>query len=211
MCEILKYLHGLTPPVVHRDFTPDNLILQPSGKLKLIDFSVAQKRKDKSATAGCAGKHAYTPPEQFRGEAEPQSDIYALGATMYFLATGVDPTPISESQLPESAGAIDGARLALGDVIAHATKLSVAQRYESVEWLLNDLKGSSSLAGDGQPVERVLSKLAKCAESTAAKAELAGETISLSAAYKTSTAKIKVDCSSRRAYHGTPVRRRLDR
>jgi tRNA A-37 threonylcarbamoyl transferase component Bud32 len=211
MCEILKYLHGLTPPVVHRDFTPDNLILQPNGKLKLIDFSVAQKRKDKSATADCAGKHAYTPPEQFRGEAEPQSDIYALGATMYFLATGVEPTPISESQLPEGAGAIDGARLALSNVIAHATKLSVAERYESVEWLLNDLKGSAPLAADDQPVERVLSKLAKCAESTAGQAELAGETISLSAAYKTSTDRIKLDCNSRRAYSGTPVRRRLDR
>jgi tRNA A-37 threonylcarbamoyl transferase component Bud32 len=212
MCEILRYLHGQTPPVVHRDFTPDNIILQPNGKLKLIDFSVAQKRKDKSATADCAGKHAYTPPEQFRGEAEPQSDIYALGATMYFLATGSDPTPISESQLPDVDGAADSTRLALSKVIAHATKLSVTERYESIEWLLNDLKGSSTLVGDNESVGRVLSKLAECTESLeTAAVEPSGQKICLSGTYRSSTANVKLYCGSRRTYLGTPVRRHIDR
>lgn len=135
MCDILRYLHSQEPPVVHRDFTPDNLIVQPDGQLKLIDFSVAQRKKDK-ALGDCAGKHSYTPPEQFRGEACPQSDIYALGATMYFLATGKDPVPITTSELPVVT--MPGNKH-LSKIIRNATQLDLTQRYESADWLLVDL------------------------------------------------------------------------
>ncbi|MBA4078746.1 MAG: hypothetical protein C0508_27205, partial [Cyanobacteria bacterium PR.023] len=97
MCHILEYLHGLSPPVVHRDFTPDNLILRSDGKLKLIDFNVAQQVEE-TTTGTIVGKHAYLPPEQFRGETVSQSDLYALGATLFFLLAGVDPEPISVSK-----------------------------------------------------------------------------------------------------------------
>ncbi len=94
MCTILTYLHGLSPPLVHRDFTPDNLILNKDGTLKLIDFNVAQQ-VEYATTGTVVGKQAYLPPEQFRGQAVPASDLYAFGATLYFLAGGKDPTPIS--------------------------------------------------------------------------------------------------------------------
>ena len=45
MCDVLEYLHSLSPAVVHRDFTPDNLILDSSGRLVLIDFNVAQQKQ----------------------------------------------------------------------------------------------------------------------------------------------------------------------
>lgn len=48
MAQILLYLHNLNPPVIHRDFTPDNLILKPDGAVKLIDFSVAMEIKTTS-------------------------------------------------------------------------------------------------------------------------------------------------------------------
>jgi tRNA A-37 threonylcarbamoyl transferase component Bud32 len=92
MCEILKYLHSNS--IIHRDFTPDNLILTREGILKLIDFNVAQSTQV-GATGTIAGKHAYLPPEQFRGKATPQSDIYAFGATLHFLLVGSDPEAIS--------------------------------------------------------------------------------------------------------------------
>jgi len=94
MCSILTYLHSLSPPLVHRDFTPDNLILNKDGTLKLIDFNVAQQ-VEYATTGTVVGKQAYLPPEQFRGQAVPASDLYAFGATLYFLAAGKDPTPIS--------------------------------------------------------------------------------------------------------------------
>jgi len=136
MCDILIYLHGLNPPIVHRDFTPDNLLLEPDGRVKLIDFSVAQSGKDVK-TGECAGKHAYTPPEQFRGQSCPQSDIYGLGATMYFLLVGADPEPISVS-CPRA----DGANISpeLDGVVKGATNLSLAERYESAVWLRTELE-----------------------------------------------------------------------
>jgi serine/threonine protein kinase len=89
---------------VHRDFTPDNLILGKDGKLKLIDFNVAQQIE--TATTGTVvGKQAYLPPEQFRGQATTASDLYAMGATLYCLATGRDPVPISQSK-PSADGLI---------------------------------------------------------------------------------------------------------
>lgn len=94
MCEILQYLHSQSPAVVHRDFTPDNLLFTPDGELKLIDFNVAHQRSA-TTTASVVGKHAYIPPEQFRGKPVPESDIYALGATLFFLVTGKDPRPLT--------------------------------------------------------------------------------------------------------------------
>jgi serine/threonine protein kinase len=149
MCDILKYLHSQVPPVVHRDFTPDNIILQPNGKLKLIDFSVAQHKKNPNSS-DCAGKHSYTPPEQFRGAACPQSDIYALGASLYYLATGKDPLPISTSRLPQTGDALTKA---LTEVIAGATELDLHKRYESIDWLLVALRESGLPEASGEPTD----------------------------------------------------------
>jgi len=70
------------------------LILNKDGTLKLIDFNVAQQVAY-ATTGTVVGKQAYLPPEQFRGQAVPSSDLYAFGATLYYLAGGKDPTPIS--------------------------------------------------------------------------------------------------------------------
>lgn len=95
MCDILHHLHTQSPPVIHRDFTPDNLILSKDGTLKLIDFNVAEQKASNNTTATVVGKHAYIAPEQFRGKPVTQSDIYSMGATIFFLLCGRDPKPIS--------------------------------------------------------------------------------------------------------------------
>lgn len=147
MSDLLSYIHGLSPPLIHRDFTPDNLVLTADGHLHLIDFSVAFKGKNVKTTE-FSGKHAYTPPEQFRGEPCPQSDIYALGATLHFLLTGVDPEPISQSS-PQAAGAIVSD--ALNRIIQKATQLELEDRYESIRWLQLDLDelGRTAPSADG--------------------------------------------------------------
>jgi predicted Ser/Thr protein kinase len=136
MCSILSYLHSLSPPVVHRDFTPDNLILQKDGTLKLIDFNVAQQ-VEATVTGTVVGKHAYLPPEQFRGMPTSQSDIYACGATLHFLLTGADPEPISKSH---PAKQVPGLSNGMDHIVSHATQLDCAQRYENIEQMADDLK-----------------------------------------------------------------------
>lgn len=135
MAEMLKYLHGLSPPVIHRDFTPDNLLLDQSGKLILIDFNVARQMVS-TKTATVVGKHAYIPPEQFRGEADTRSDIYAFGATLFFLLIGEDPEPIAQSfpaQLnPELSEKID-------QLVSKATAQNLADRFQSASELLKHL------------------------------------------------------------------------
>jgi tRNA A-37 threonylcarbamoyl transferase component Bud32 len=135
MCEILSYLHGLTPPVVHRDFTPDNLILRNDGTLKLVDFNVAQQTES-TATGTVVGKHAYLPPEQFRGMPTTQSDIYAMGATLFYMLTGEDPEPISECHPRELLPAVSAE---FDRIVGRCTAIDPALRYQSSSEILADL------------------------------------------------------------------------
>ena len=129
MCDILEHLHGCTPPVVHRDFTPDNLMLDDQKILHLIDFNVAMQSSS-TTTATVVGKHAYVPPEQFRGKPTAQSDIYAMGATLYFLLCGHDPEPLQEAQ---PSAEIDGLDADIDLVVSSCTQIDADTRYSSVQ------------------------------------------------------------------------------
>jgi len=87
ICDILCYLHSRTPPVLHRDINPANIILRnKDSRLFLVDFGLARTISDTGVKTS-VGTGAYTSMEQFSGRPEPRSDIYSLGATMHFLLT----------------------------------------------------------------------------------------------------------------------------
>ncbi len=140
MLDVLSYLHSQVPPVVHRDFAPDNLILGKDGVLKLVDFNVAQQAEN-SVVGTIVGKQSYVPPEQLRGMVTPASDIYALGATLYFLLTAQNPEPLSVSHpidiVPHISKEID-------QLVAGCTRLDEADRFKSVgeirDFIENTLK-----------------------------------------------------------------------
>jgi tRNA A-37 threonylcarbamoyl transferase component Bud32 len=134
MCEILGYLHA--NKLVHRDISPDNLILGHGDILKLIDFNVAFQLEGEK-TRSVVGKHAYIPPEQFRGKAGPQSDIYAAGGTLYFLLTGCDPEPITRSHPREWRPDLSPA---LDSIIARATETELSERFPSCIEFRNELQ-----------------------------------------------------------------------
>lgn len=94
--QVLDYLHNQRLPIIHRDLTPDNIILRRDGSIVLIDFGAANECVG-SITGTSIGKRCYMPPEQFRGKATPASDIYALGATMHFLLTAEEPVALTAS------------------------------------------------------------------------------------------------------------------
>jgi hypothetical protein len=143
MCDILNHLHNQIPPVLHRDFTPDNLIMGLDGQLKLIDFNVAQQMYS-NATRTVVGKHSYIPPEQFRGKATPQSDIYAMGASLYFLLTGQGPEPISVAH-PRQA--LDSVSPEMDAVVAQATAPDCDVRFGNAEALKDALLELQARAG----------------------------------------------------------------
>ncbi len=128
MCEILGYLHG--QKVIHRDFTPDNLMLDDHGKIKLIDFGVAQNTTE-HVTSAVVGKHAYMPPEQFRGQATERSDLYAMGATLFYLLSANEPTPLSKLQLDTTIGGNVVLRSKLAELISSLTEFEEQKRPES--------------------------------------------------------------------------------
>jgi tRNA A-37 threonylcarbamoyl transferase component Bud32 len=140
MADTLAYLHSRTPPVVHRDFTPDNLLYDQDSHLKLIDFTVAQRGEAVSGNT-VVGKQAYLPPEQFRGRATTQSDIYAMGATLYFLLTGTDPEALTQLQLPIGGTEITDSEVfeALNAILSRATALDLSDRYQRAEEIKSEL------------------------------------------------------------------------
>jgi serine/threonine protein kinase len=139
MTDILDYLHNRTPQVVHRDFTPDNLMLTSEGQIKLIDFDVALEQSSFSQTnATIVGKQAYIPLEQFRGKPSSQSDIYALGATLYYLLTGEEPSALQSSRPKELRPEVSET---LDDIIAKATAVDPGDRVQSAAALRQLLLG----------------------------------------------------------------------
>lgn len=85
VCDVLHYLHS--KGYVYRDMKPANLMLTADGHLYLIDYGILVNENDGIAI----GTEGYAAPEQYKGTATPQSDLYALGATLYHLLTNRDP------------------------------------------------------------------------------------------------------------------------
>jgi tRNA A-37 threonylcarbamoyl transferase component Bud32 len=136
MCEILNYLHNCSPPVVHRDFTPENLLIDKDLQLTLIDFTIAQTSEGTGQAA--AGKVAYMPPEQYRGEVNVQSDIYAMAGSLYFCLTGREPEPLRQLNLLKESPEMDPS---LSNAILQSTEQDAARRVKSIDQLVSILTG----------------------------------------------------------------------
>lgn len=92
ICDVLSYLHSQKPPIIYRDMKPANLMLKPNGNISIIDFGIAREYKEQNlADTTVLGTKGYAPPEQYSGQTDARSDIFALGMTMHHLLTGVDP------------------------------------------------------------------------------------------------------------------------
>lgn len=103
LCDVLSYLHNHKPdPIIFRDMKPSNVMVNQHNHIVLVDFGIA-KPFQTGQKGTMIGTEGYSPPEQYRGEASIQADIYALGATLHHLLTRRDPrleAPFSFAERP---------------------------------------------------------------------------------------------------------------
>jgi len=147
LSDVLGYLHTRKPnPIIYRDMKPDNIMLTPEGKIKLIDFGIAREFKNENTTDTTnLGTKGYAAPEQLSGkQTDTRTDIYSLGLTLYYLVTGktlsdppyeLRPIRTWNPSLPEG----------LEHIIAKCTQAEPGNRYQSCEELAYDLQNINKL------------------------------------------------------------------
>ncbi len=152
MCDVVGYLHG--KGVMHRDISPENIMLSEAGSIMFIDFGTMRElRQVTDGKAGGVGKFGFTPSEQWRGKPVEQSDIFAIGATVYYLLTGY--LPLSERlraggkpegsdfrpEYPLVREKNDEISAKLEVVLQKALQLDIRSRYASATEMGNALRG----------------------------------------------------------------------
>ncbi|MEA5051487.1 MAG: protein kinase [Oscillospiraceae bacterium] len=141
LCDILACLHGLEPPVIHRDIKPQNVIVKDDGDVCLIDFDISRTaREGGGADTRVVGTRPYAPPEQYGfSQTDARADIYALGVLLCFLLTGS--TDAAHAAVPDRR---------LAAVVRRCTAFSPERRF-----------------GDARAVKRALLRAGRAPKRTA--------------------------------------------
>lgn len=148
LCEVLTYLHMRAPPIIHRDIKPHNLKIQPTQgghRIVLIDFGIAKEylvgQKTQRGARGVTT--GFSPLEQYGRGTTPQTDLYALGATMYFLLTLQVPDDAMERAAQNRSLALSVMNPTLSRVavqaITHAMEIRPEDRFASAAQMSQDL------------------------------------------------------------------------
>jgi serine/threonine protein kinase len=150
---ILQEVHSQN--FFHRDIKPSNIMLKVDGQLVLIDFGTAREITETFVVKQASGQvtgvisAGYTPPEQFNGQAVPQSDFFALGRTFVYLLTGKDPSnfynPLTDELLWRDAAPNVSPQLA--DFLDHLMARLPSQRPQTAEVILQHLAEISRSLG----------------------------------------------------------------
>lgn len=157
LCDVLGYLHAQNPPIIYRDMKPANVMLKPDGNVSLIDFGTAREFKSNSVEdTTCLGTQGYAAPEQYggQGQTDARTDIYCLGATMYHLITGHNPSTPPYEMYPIrywnpllSSG--------LEEIITKCTQRNPNDRYQSCAELLYALDHFQDLDIENKKVQNL--------------------------------------------------------
>ena len=148
ICDVLTHMHTQSPPLVHRDLKPDNvMLLEDMRTIKMIDFGTARDlgktAKEQMKAKTRVYTEGYAPPEQIVGKPEARSDLFALAGTMYHLATGKAPEGFYtareiESKLAEN-GAIPADQRWFYELIRTNLAEDINDRYHSAKEIRGDL------------------------------------------------------------------------
>ncbi|MBN2432987.1 MAG: protein kinase [Acidobacteria bacterium] len=145
ICDVLHYLHTHKPPVIYRDLKPSNIMLTPQDRVVLVDFGIARFLTANLTDITTIGTMGYVPPEVYEEIIEPASDIYSLGATMFYFLTGVSPQtkPIlifdfSKNPLPREYNS--DISPAMEQVICRCVSYNASNRFSSAYALKKELE-----------------------------------------------------------------------
>lgn len=165
---VLYYLHCQKPePIIFRDVKPSNLMVS-GAKVKLIDFGIARHfNPNKKGDTMRIGSPGYAPPEQYSGQTDPRSDIYALGVTLHQAITGRDPTTTQTPfQLPPVKALNPKVSEEMARIIERATRMLPEDRYQSMLEMKRDLHALVATHRGGTSVVRTMPAEATSPHST---------------------------------------------
>ena len=144
ICEVFSYLHNQVQPIIYRDMKPANVILQPDGRLMMIDFGTARTEKvgvAMQADTICIGTAGFAAPEQFGGigQSTAKTDIFCLGATLYNMITGHSPCERPQGILPLERWNPALENSPISHIIYKCTRNDPEERYQTAAELYEDL------------------------------------------------------------------------
>ncbi len=158
VCRALAYAHGKSRDgkplgIVHRDISPNNVLLSGEGEVKLADFGIAkaQRKREQTAAGVIKGKVAYMSPEQARGEAiDRRSDIFSVGSMLYRMMTDRLPFEanndlesllrVQKAEFVAPQDAKPGIGASVAAIIRRAMRLHPAERYQTAEEMLVEVE-----------------------------------------------------------------------
>ena len=141
--------------LIHRDISPDNVMVDKKGRIKLIDFgSVRDQSTVDEKTYTVTLKHGFAPPEQYyaKGKQGPWTDIYSICATMYRMLTGKNPPNSIERMAKDEyvSPAYYGVNISpkLDYVLRRGLSLNYEERYHNIAQLIDDLYNGKNAGGN---------------------------------------------------------------
>lgn len=151
IARVLEYLHSQKPPIIFRDLKPENVMVEPAGHIKVIDFGLARHFDPGRRDSQPLGSVGYAAPEQWEdpGATDARSDIYSLGATLYYILLGKPPSPVyGTHRLRQERPDISPQTEAL---VLRCMEAAPEKRYQTAAEVIHDMMHILSRRGQPAP------------------------------------------------------------